>query len=87
MRSYWSHVKHQQQLTKTAKKKIAQPIFELINNYKKAHFDVYNKWCENNLIEPDGKLITRSWYQSLPGQLEKKLMRLVIDYNIFSFYG
>ena len=87
MRSYWSHVKHQQQLTKAAKKKIAQPIFELINNYKKAHFDVYKKWCENNLIEPDGKLITRSWYQSLPGQLEKKLMRLVIDYNIFSFYG
>ena len=87
MRSYWSHVKHQQQLTKAAKKKIAQPIFELINNYKKAHFDVYNRWCENNMLEPDGKLITRSWYQSLPGQLEKKLMRLVIDYNIFSFYG
>jgi hypothetical protein len=87
MRSYWAHVKHQQQLTQKAKKELAQPLFDLINNYKKAHFDVYQKWCENNLIDPDSKLITRSWYQSLPGQLEKKLMRLVLDYNVFSFYG
>jgi hypothetical protein len=87
MRSYWSHVKHQQCISKDAKKKIAQPLFDLINGYKKAHFEVYDNWCIANLVEHDSKMITRAWYQSLPGQLEKKLMKLVIDYNVFSFYG
>jgi hypothetical protein len=88
MRTYWSHVKHQHTLSKEAKIKIAQPLFELVNSYKSAHFKVYNDWCEQNAIDPgDGTGITRAWYQSLAGQLEKKLMKLIYAYNIFSFYG
>jgi hypothetical protein len=87
MRTYWSHVKRQQTIATSVKKAIAQPLLQMIRNYKLVHFDVYNKWCENNMLEPEPKLITRSWYQSLMGQLEKKLMKLITDYNIFSFYG
>ena len=32
-------------------------------------------------------LTARTWQHTLPGQLEKKLKRLVTDYSIFSFYG
>ena len=87
MRTYWSHVKRQQTMATSVKKAVAQPLLQMIRNYKLVHFDVYNKWCENNMLEPEPKLITRSWYQSLMGQLEKKLMKLITDYNIFSFYG
>jgi hypothetical protein len=87
MRAYWTHVKHQQNSSKNVKKLIAQPLLEMIRSYKLTHFDVYNSWCERNQIEPEPKLITRAWYQTLVGQLEKKLLKLITDYNIFSFYG
>jgi len=32
-------------------------------------------------------LTARAWPHTIPGQLEKKLCRLVADYSVFSFYG
>jgi len=32
-------------------------------------------------------LTARAWPHTLPGQLEKKLRRLISDYSVFSFYG
>jgi hypothetical protein len=32
-------------------------------------------------------LTARAWPHTLPGQLEKKLKKLIADYSIFSFYG
>lgn len=87
MRSYWAHVKSQQYKAQQLKTEIATPLFQLISSYKTTHFEVYQQWCAENLVEPDGRLITKAWYQSLPGQLEKRLRRLVVDYNVFSFYG
>lgn len=87
MRSYWAHVKRQKTIATSAKKAIAQPLLELIRAYKLTHFDVYNSWCERQQVDSEPKLITRAWYQTLVGQLEKKLLKLITDYNVFSFYG
>ncbi len=87
MRAYWAHVKSQQYKAQLLKTEIATPLFQLINSNKTTHFEVYQHWSAENFVEPDSKLITKAWYQSLPGQLEKRLRRLVVDYNVFSFYG
>jgi len=36
---------------------------------------------------PDPKLWSRTWFQTLPGQLEMALIKLTDSYNVFSFYG
>ena len=91
MREYWSHVKESGARAKSEKMKIASPLFALINKYKIAHFDVYNEWMstqpQDATFGPDSKGITRAWLASLPGQLEKRLFRLIYEYTIFSFYG
>ena len=92
MRDYWEHVKEQRKLIKNKKQELAHPLFEMIEEYKTAHFEVYWKWAENQSqldpkFEIDGPGITRAWMSSFCGQLEKRLLRLVTDYTIFSFYG
>ena len=92
MRDYWEHVKEQRKLIKNKKRELAQPLFDMIEEYKTAHFEIYWKWADTQkqldpTFEIDGPGITRAWMSSFPGQLEKRLLRLVTDYTIFSFYG
>jgi hypothetical protein len=92
MRDYWDHVKGQHKRSCSAKLKMAQPLFDLINEYKNAHFDVYARWAEEQVLQdrqfqPDSTGITRAWIASFPGQLEKRLLRLCTEYTVFSFYG
>jgi len=87
MREYWKYVKQQHAAVKKEKFKIAQPLFNLIARYKNAHFEFCSAWCLENNIPLQGQSYTRSYCQSLVGQLEKRLMGLIHDYTIFSFYG
>jgi hypothetical protein len=87
MRAYWKHVKKQHNSAKKQKFRLAQPLFDLIAKYKNAHFEFCNAWCEENKVEIVSRSITRSYCQSLVGQLEKKIMKLIYEYTIFSFYG
>jgi hypothetical protein len=31
--------------------------------------------------------ITKAWMSSFPGQLERRLLKLITEYTVFSFYG
>ena len=87
MRDYWSFVKDQRWLAVKEKRSLAEPLLSLMIDYKTAHFEVYSDWCEENLLEVNRTSINQAWKASIPGQLERRLLRLVSDYNIFSFYG
>ena len=87
MRDYWAFVKRQQWLVIQEKRRLAAPLLTMLQDYKIAHFDVYSEWCQDNNQEFDRRSISQAWKASLPGQLEMRLLRLVSDYTIFSFYG
>jgi len=87
MRDYWAFVKGQQLLAIREKNKLAAPLLTMLQDYKNAHFDVYSEWCQDNMQEFDRRSISQAWKASLPGQLERRLLRLVSDYTVFSFYG
>ena len=87
MRDYWKYVKEQHSAAKAAKYKIAGPLLALVDKYKNAHFEFCAKWCTENEIPLADQSYTRSYCQSLVGQLEKKLLTLVTEYTVFSFYG
>jgi hypothetical protein len=87
MREYWAHVREQQWAAITEKRKIAFPLLEMLQEYKEAHFNVYFDWCAEVGQESDRKLISQAWRVSLPGQMEKRILRLISDYTVFSFYG
>jgi hypothetical protein len=87
LRDYWRHVKEQHVLAVREKKKLAQPMLEIIQDYKNKHFEVYAAWCQENNQPSESRSISQAWTASLPGQLEKRLLRLMTDYTVFSFYG
>jgi len=87
LRDYWRHVKEQHVLAVREKKKLAQPLLEIIQDYKNKHFEVYAAWCQENNQPSESRSISQAWTASLPGQLEKRLLRLMTDYTVFSFYG
>jgi hypothetical protein len=92
LRNYWEHVVEQRKRVKAEKYSIAKPLLDLINEYKNAHFAVYSDWVQQELeqdpaFEADHRGITKAWLSSFPGQLERRLLRLITDYTIFSFYG
>ena len=87
MRDYWAFVKRQQWLAIQEKRRLAAPLLTMLQDYKITHFDVYSEWCQDNNQEFDRRSISQAWKASLPGQLERRLLRLVSDYTIFSFYG
>ena len=87
MRDYWGYVKDQHWAALKEKRKIAQPLLEILQEYKTAHFEMYDDWCIENRQIPEKTCISQSWRASLPGQLERRLLRLISDYTIFSFYG
>ena len=87
MRDYWSFVKGQQWLAIKEKRRLATPLLTMLHEYKNAHFDVYSEWCDDHKQEFDRTSISHAWRASLPGQLERRLLRLISDYTVFSFYG
>lgn len=87
MRDYWAFVKERQWLAIKEKRRLAGPLLTMLQEYKNAHFDVYSEWCQDNSQEFDGRSISQAWKASVPGQLERRLLRLVSDYTVFSFYG
>jgi hypothetical protein len=87
MRDYWSHVRDQQCSATREKRKLALPLLEMLHEYKEAHFDVYFDWCVESQQVSDRKAISNAWRVSLPGQMERRLLRLISDYTVFSFYG
>jgi hypothetical protein len=92
MRDYWSHVQELRNRAKTEKRKIAGPLLDLISEYKNAHFEVYSRWVDEQRLknpgfEADTTGITKAWVSSFPGQLERKLLKLITEYTVFSFYG
>ena len=92
MRDYWGHVKERQKQAIKVKKEIAKPLFDMINEFNVAHYEAYNRWAElqtlqNPAFERDLPGIIKAWKASFPGQLERKLHKLVSEYTIFSFYG
>ena len=87
MRHYWRFVKERHAEVKREKFKIASPLFNLINKFKNAHFEFCAQWILENNIPAESQSYTRSYCQSLVGQLEKKILTLIYEYTIFSFYG
>jgi hypothetical protein len=87
MRHYWRFVVERHKAVKKEKFRLAKPLFELILKFKNAHFEFCGKWCVENSIPLVAQLYTRAYCQSLVGQLEKKLLTLIYEYTIFSFYG
>jgi hypothetical protein len=92
MRDYWVHVQELRNRAKREKLKIAEPLLALIADYKNAHFEVYSRWVDqqrlsNPVFEPDMTGITKAWMSSFPGQLERRLLKLITEYTVFSFYG
>jgi hypothetical protein len=92
MRDYWTHVQELRNRAKTEKRKIAGPLLDLISEYKNAHFEVYSRWVDEQRLknpgfEADTTGITKAWLSSFPGQLERKLLKLITEYTVFSFYG
>ena len=61
--------------------------------FKPAHFALVdaNKLpkggCRSKKERDFFQLAIRAWSHTIPGRLEKLLLRLVEDYSIFSFYG
>jgi hypothetical protein len=88
MRDYWGLVAEQHARAKSEKRKLAQPLFDIIYKYRETHFTYYNDWCVLEGDDPTQcKSISRAWKQSIPGKLEQGLQKLITDYIIFSFYG
>ena len=100
MELYWKHVTERHRLTTQAKKFLAQPLFDLIQKYREAHFSAYAEWIQHRLFQSstsasstskekdaDAQNITQAWFQTLPGLLEKQLQKLATEYVVFSFYG
>jgi len=87
MREYWAFVKSQQWEAIKQKRELAAPLLAVLQDYKTVHFEVYFEWCRDNNQEYDRTSISGAWRASLPGQLEKRLLKLVSDYTVFSFYG
>lgn len=87
MRHYWRYVKKRHALCRTEKYKIAAPLFALVNKYKNAHFEFCGRWCVENEVPLSAQNYTRAYCQSLVGQLERSLQKLVTEYTVFSFYG
>lgn len=87
MRDYWAFVKSQQFEAIKQKRELAAPLLAVLQDYKTVHFEVYFEWCRDNNQEYDRTSISSAWRASLPGQLEKRLLKLVSDYTVFSFYG
>jgi len=92
MRDYWAHVQELRNRAKREKLKIAEPLLALIADYKNAHFEVYSRWVDqqrltNPVFESDMTGITKAWMSSFPGQLERRLLKLITEYTVFSFYG
>jgi hypothetical protein len=92
MREYWAHVQELRNRAKNEKLKIAALLLGLIAEYKNAHFEVYSKWVDqqrlkNPAFESDMTGITKAWVSSFPGQLERRLLKLITEYTVFSFYG
>ena len=101
MRKYWRAVLRAQIRCSGVKRKLAAPIFDLIQEYKNAYFETCRLHFDNLMAlskllpKIDGKdqvkicpsTLTLAWWQMLPGKLERGLDRLIRQYNIFSFYG
>ena len=101
MKKYWRAVLGAQVRCSKAKRKIAKPIFDLVQKYKDAyfatchlHFDSLVKLSKElptikgvDELKISPRSLTLAWWQMLPGKLERAVELLVRQYNIFSFYG
>jgi hypothetical protein len=98
MTKYWQKVLKLQKRCIRKKRQIARPIFQLIQEYKNAYFEVCDQeHFELSLLnmelapelqqDMNATTLTKAWWQMLPGKLEKALNKLMNQYNIFSFYG
>jgi hypothetical protein len=93
MRDYWSFVEEQHRLCRSLKSDLAQPLRSLVQSYKLKHVQfMVGHLPEGEVSDPgaagvQGKHINGAWLQSIPGQLERALSRLISNYAVFSFYG
>jgi hypothetical protein len=87
MKQYWNSVLVCKQKICEEKKRIAQPILDLIAKYNHAHIQFFRYWQLSRSPKEDLKAVGDVWWQSIPGKLQKALAALIQQYEIFSFYG
>jgi len=86
MKKYWKVVLKRKKAANTLKKKLAVPLFNLVQQYCDKHIAFCHDWSANK-FQLDTSDYAKAWKQSLPGKLQIRLYRLIYDYNIFTFYG
>jgi hypothetical protein len=87
MKNYWNKVVERKQQVWEEKKRVAQPILDLIEKYNRAHIQFFRYWQLSRTPQEDLKAVGDVWWQSIPGKLQKAMAALIHQYEIFSFYG
>jgi hypothetical protein len=87
MEYYWKAVLICRNKVIEEKRKIAQPLFDLIRQYDAAHIEFFKYWQLSRTAKEDLRAVGDVWFQSIPGKLQKALASLIAQYEIFSFYG
>ena len=89
VKTYWKYVVHRRNRLKLAKQNLAQPLLELCEKYQQAYFEYAQNWRDPNI--PNEKLefkkVVSGWRHSIPGKLQSQIIRLINNFEIFSFYG
>jgi hypothetical protein len=94
MSLYWKKILELKLECVKAKKKEAEPLYEIFARYEKSLFELGDKFSSKpeKTNEDTSEFLTDSnlakfWRASLPGQACRRLDQLVNDYQVFSFYG
>ena len=89
VKTYWKYVVQRRNRLKVAKQNLAQPLLELCEKYQQAYFEYAQNWRDPHIA--NGKLefkeIVSGWRHSIPGKLQSQIIRLINNFEIFSFYG
>ena len=85
MITYWDIVCTQQEKCVAQKKKIAEPLIQIIKEYATVFFNLCGNIGGNG--EMEGGNWESAWKHTLFGKLDVSLSKLIDKYIVFSFYG
>ena len=88
MRDYWKFVRSRQQESSAAKRILARPLLDVLEQYHLSYLNYAKDWVNpNSGVQLEATEVTSGWKFSLPGRLQRHLYQLTEKYEIFSFYG
>jgi len=87
MELYWKAVKRWHEKCVCEKKKLAKPLLDLVDLYRKAHVTIGTKYLVNPNDAKEIDEMLRTFAQTIPGKLAKALCVLINEYCVFTFYG